>query len=174
MIHSAGGGPIDSSFSYFTEEWIPSNKSFDETYDFRMNMDSKHILNELKQLNGVWKNTNTDSEHYEVWSANADKILGKGFALNGQDTIFQEYLNFNIKNDLLYLSSRVPNQNNGQTIDFKWVYSYHDQHVFSNPQHDFPQIISYKVSQDTVHAEIRGTIDQNEQKSQFSFVRQSK
>ena len=34
MVHSAGGGPTDGSFSYTTDVWKPSNKSFDDEFGF--------------------------------------------------------------------------------------------------------------------------------------------
>ncbi len=32
FIHPAGGGPVNNSFTYETEAWIPSSKSFEESY----------------------------------------------------------------------------------------------------------------------------------------------
>ena len=39
-VHTAGGGPKDGSFSYETEIWAPSDRPFDELYDFPFNLDS--------------------------------------------------------------------------------------------------------------------------------------
>ena len=75
------------------------------------------------------------------------------------------------QNNLFYIPN-VNNQNGGLPVRFATKTVSDMELVFENPQHDFPQIISYtKINADSLVAEISGTINGKERKQTFPMKR---
>jgi len=73
--------------------------------------------------------------------------------------------------DLFYVP-KVKDQNNGQEVRFKGKIISQTQLVFENPEHDFPQMITYKkINADSLVAEISGTTNGKTEKQAFSLKR---
>lgn len=88
---------------------------------------------------------------------NENELTGKSYALKGADTIIFETVQLKQEGESLYYIPTVRNQNDGKPVSFK-AYSVTDSKmVFGNPEHDFPQSVSYtKLSADSLVAEISG------------------
>lgn len=75
------------------------------------------------------------------------------------------------KDGLFYIPI-VKNQNDGMPVRFAAKTITATELIFENPQHDFPQIISYKrIGTDSLIAEISGIKNGQERMQSFSMKR---
>jgi len=131
-----------------------------------------HQTNEIKKaewLIGTWVNTTPRGNIYEMWSkSNDQEFMGKSFKVKETDTIVFENIRLVQEQGGLFYIPIVANQNDDMPIRFAAKTISDTQLVFENPQHDFPQIISYtKIGKDSLVAEISGL--KNGQKRQQTF-----
>jgi len=94
-------------------------------------------------LIGNWKTTNGESL-YEYWESKNDTLFtGIGYRLYGSDTIVTEKLKIFTRDGTTYYTATISTQNKGRTIRFRMVSNTADSIVFENPNHDFPNRITY-------------------------------
>lgn len=80
----------------------------------------------------------------ETWKQKDDVTLsGKGLKVINTDTSLLESIEIKIDQGESWYIPTVPDQNNATAIPFKLISSTVHQFVFENPQHDFPQRITY-------------------------------
>ncbi|MBL7930370.1 MAG: hypothetical protein JNL60_00625 [Bacteroidia bacterium] len=126
-------------------------------------------------LIGRWENKSTDAFAMESWIKQDDSTFtGKSFVVIGKDTVSSEILRLEQKgNDVFYVPT-VRNQNEGLPVNFKLTGSDSNLLVFENPEHDFPQKITYhRISTDSMTAVISGTIEGNFKSEQFAMKKVS-
>jgi hypothetical protein len=124
-------------------------------------------------LIGKWQNATPDGMAGEAWEKKDDSsFTGRSFFVKGKDTLSSEALRLSCINDTLFYIPTVSNQNNGQPVKF-WLREITDNSlVFENPQHDFPQQISYRlVTPDSLMAEISGTMKGEQHSEKFPMSR---
>lgn len=89
-----------------------------------------------------------------------------------QDTIVFETIRLVQEQDGMFYVPIVKGQNNGLPVRFAAKTVSETQLIFENPQHDFPQVISYtRISSDTLIAEISGTRSGKTRKQIFPMKR---
>lgn len=94
----------------------------------------------FEKMLGKWKAVDGQNVFYETWSQEKTRMTGTGFMLQGKDTAFGEKLIVEFVNEKLVYIADVKKQNpamftcNAQT-ETGWI--------FDNPDHDFPNKISY-------------------------------
>ena len=97
---------------------------------------------QIDMFEGKWQIEG--KEAFEEWTMiNTDSLSGKGFKMIGGNKIISEYLAIYKQGSDFYYSARVPNQNQGAAILFKWKETDDSCECFENPEHDFPQRIRY-------------------------------
>ncbi|NOU46458.1 MAG: hypothetical protein HOO86_05270 [Bacteroidales bacterium] len=102
------------------------------------------------RIAGLWKSEG-NLVFYEQWDILPDSSLsGRGFSINGTDTLVLENLRIAKLNDTLYYFATVYKQNKGIEIPFKLVHSAGNRWVFENAKHDYPNRIIYQLESDTV------------------------
>lgn len=114
-------------------------------------------VSSLSWMEGNWIRVNnkpgrTTYEHWKMDSPTA--MSGKGLTLKGTDTTFTETLQILMKEDLLFYVAGV-SHNSAPIyfqIEIKGQYSF----ISSNPDHDFPKQIAYKLEKDILTATISG------------------
>ncbi|MEZ5017998.1 MAG: DUF6265 family protein [Flavipsychrobacter sp.] len=129
-------------------------------------------LSKVKWLVGDWQMKMEEATFYESWQIAADNRLeGKGLLVNiNGDTLFNEQLAIVLRDDILYYEPIVSNQNNGEQISFKETLIQDTLIRFENPQHDFPQVITYSLTKDRqIHAFVSGKQEGKEHRSDFYF-----
>ena len=96
-------------------------------------------------LNGTWEMRRTaGGSRFEMWSQNNDgSFSGKGIRVEGNDTFLLEKIELIARDKDFYYVATVPDQNNGQPIEFKLTRTEGLKYTFENPKHDFPQRIIY-------------------------------
>ncbi len=124
-------------------------------------------------LIGTWVNKTPKGGIYETWSKEtANKFSGKSYIVKEKDTIVFERIQIVHEQDGLFYIPIVKNQNDNLPVRFATKTISETQLVFENPQHDFPQTISYtKITADSLVAEISGTKNGHERKQIFPMKR---
>ncbi|WP_114938977.1 DUF6265 family protein [Mucilaginibacter endophyticus] len=115
-------------------------------------------IRQAKWLIGSWKNQSAKTLDIETWKKLNDSIfLGRSYSLAGADTVSSEHIRLEQHSGKLYYIPTVKNQNDGKAVTFTLT-SVDSKHlVFENPEHDFPQKITYtQISKDSLVAEISG------------------
>ncbi|AJW62863.1 hypothetical protein VO54_01381 [Elizabethkingia miricola] len=124
-------------------------------------------------LIGTWENKTSRGSVYESWKKiNENELAGKSYAVKGADTIIFETVQLKQEGENLYYIPTVRNQNNGEPVSFKAYTITDHKMVFGNPEHDFPQSVSYtKVNADSLIAEISGAKNGNVRHQTFPMRR---
>lgn len=109
-------------------------------------------------LIGTWENKSGKEPVYELWTQNGKNLLtGKSYMVKGTDTLIFETVQLKKEGELWYYIPTVSHQNKGKPVIFKGTTITEHQMVFENPEHDFPQTITYtKITPDSLVAEISG------------------
>jgi hypothetical protein len=122
-------------------------------------------------LEGKWVQTNGDANFHEEWTIINDSLFeGRGYVVEGVDTLFSEKLK--IKNDrerLYYCVEMVT----GRIAEFKLTSEAPDKLIFELPENDFPSKIIYtKKSDNEMTVMLEGNENGKEIKDELLFSRQ--
>ncbi len=136
-------------------------------------INSNSLLGEVSWLIGSWENTVPEGKTIEKWQKLNDSVLvGKSIFIKENDSLLLENIMIVQREEGLYYIPTVINQNEGNPVEFKLSYKSGRMLVFENPQHDFPQKISYsKISNDSILAEISGISNGKEKSVKFPMTR---
>jgi hypothetical protein len=120
-------------------------------------------------LIGTWENKTARGSVYETWhKVNNRDLVGISYILKEKDTVVFERIRLVEESGSLFYIPAVVDQNNGMPVRFLAKNASETKLVFENPQHDFPQTISYtRVGSDSLVAEIAGKKAGKERKQQF-------
>ncbi len=96
-------------------------------------------------LSGTWEMyRSAGGTRLEIWTPYKDEsIVGRGLMFNDKDTTMLEQIQLVYRDKEFYYIATVPDQNNGNPIEFKLVKTEGTVYTFENPNHDFPQRIIY-------------------------------
>ncbi|MFZ1677388.1 MAG: DUF6265 family protein [Saprospiraceae bacterium] len=96
-------------------------------------------------LSGTWEMyRSAGGTRLEIWTPYTDEsIVGRGLMFNDKDTTMLEQIQLVSRDKDFYYIATVPDQNNGNPIEFKLVKTEGQVYTFENPHHDFPQRIVY-------------------------------
>lgn len=131
----------------------------------------RQAFSDLKLLDGDWT-TYEGSLFNESWEVINDSLLkGVGFSLLGSDTVFSEKLLLKREGDSVYYGA-MTGTNNSYAF-FKLKEAKYRYWVFQNPDHDYPNIITYEFEDDTLLEAITSNIRGNK-KITFKLKRVSK
>jgi len=131
--------------------------------------DQKRLIETVDWLVGEWQNRAKEGVFTEIWTQKDDSTLtAVSFFIAGKDTVLNEKVTLKEINGELFYIPVVSNQNNGKEIPFKLTSVTEKQLVFENPNHDFPQKITYSlITKDSIFAEISGNYKGKQQKIAF-------
>ena len=109
-------------------------------------------------LEGDWTTGAEAGFSGEHWQVINDTLLkGQGLVLIGNTEHIMEEISIFSSMGSMYYSARVTEQNKGSTILFKARHIEDGHLVFTNPEHDFPTRIVYKLRDpDTLMINISG------------------
>lgn len=112
-------------------------------------------LNKLSWIVDRWVSTDGESTSYEHWDKVSESlIIGGSETVKNGDTVFAEKLKIEIIDSVVYYIADVAH--NPAPVKFKLTYLTDTEAVFENPEHDFPQKISYKYANGNLNASIEG------------------
>lgn len=122
---------------------------------------------------GSWYYVSSDATNYEIWEiVNDSTFSGRSYSINNGDTVSSEFINLlQRKGELAYVPT-VSGQNKGMPIQFTLTFISGDKMIFENPDHDFPQMITYQhLVPDSLVAEISGVIEGERRVIRFPMQR---
>jgi hypothetical protein len=124
-------------------------------------------------LIGTWQNNSQTEKTIEIWKKENDSTyLGKSYSLHNADTISSERIRLEEHGDKCFYIPVVKNQNKGEVVKFTLTSMDANQLVFENPEHDFPQKISYTLmTNDSLFAEISGTYKGQQESKRYPMHR---
>jgi hypothetical protein len=127
----------------------------------------------IEKLTGKWEDISKENAFYEEWRiADKDSLIGKGYVLIQQDTVFIENLRMWKENGICKFAALISNQKKGEQIIFEQTGAQNGRIIFENRQHDFPQRIIYElISNVEMHVLIDGQQNGDYHKQHFSFIR---
>jgi hypothetical protein len=145
-----------------------------KTDDGRNVVESPKKIDLTHWLIGSWHSQSKDAMNYEIWKVDNDSTLsGRSYSINNNgDTVSSEFIKLVQRSgDLAYIPT-VPGQNSGMPIEFRLTFINRNKMTFENPDHDFPQMITYEyLSTDSLIAEISGPVNGERRSIQFPMRR---
>jgi len=133
------------------------------------NATEQAALKKAAWLIGTWESKSSRGSLYETWSIVSDlEYLGKIYMIKDMDTVIFETVQLIQQQNNLYYIPSVKDQNNGQAVSFKSTFVSETKIIFENPEHDFPQMISYTMTPpDSLLAQISGMKEGQKQVQDF-------
>jgi len=136
-------------------------------------MKQTNDITKAEWLIGTWENRTPSGNIYETWNKESvNRFSGMSYIIQEKDTVVLENIQLVQKQEGLFYIPIVKNQNEGLPVRFASKIISETQLVFENPQHGFPQIISYtQINLDSLVAEISGTINGQDRRQVFPMKR---
>lgn len=140
--------------------------------DDKMSGPSNHF-ERTQWIIGSWYSESADARSYEFWNQLNDSTLsGRSYSISNGDTVSSEFIKLVNRNGQISYMPTVREENDGLTVRFELRSISETKMIFENPDHDFPQIISYeKLSYDSLIAEIAGMVNGSHRVVQFPMRR---
>ena len=134
--------------------------------------------NSIKQFSfliGGWIMETPNGKITEYWRNEVDSLMGDSYSIgsSGERVLLETLIIKKINGDFYYCS-KVREQNNNLTINFKLLPKNGDGNtfVFENLAHDFPQRVVYQnKGAERLLAWIEGVKNGKQKKSEFSYIR---
>lgn len=103
-------------------------------------------IDQFKSLTGVWRSVSGETEITERWKfLNDTTMQGEGFFISKGDTLSHENISIQKRANGIFYVPAVSNQNQGKEIYFRNTHSENNEWIFVNPEHDYPQKITYAL-----------------------------
>lgn len=130
--------------------------------------------NLLKKIEGNWYCSFDSVVLKETWeSSGAGQMTGVASKIENGEEKVSEYLELKMQDDKLTYIASVIEQNEGKPIHFKEAATTSNSITFENPEHDFPQYISYQIIDDLNLLVTIGMLpsETSKEKMEFRFSR---
>jgi hypothetical protein len=112
-------------------------------------------MQKLSWIVDRWIATDGESKSYEHWEKTSETLFtGGSETIKSGDTVFSEKLKIELIDGNIYYIADV--SHNPAPVKFKLTKLTDSEAVFENPEHDFPQKISYIQVDGNLHASIEG------------------
>lgn len=127
----------------------------------------------FEALVGRWESIDVKSHQIEEWRHSSEgRLQGKGYVLTDGDTTFIEFLTIDIADSIPVYYAQVKDQNHNSSIPFKRSIETKESIEFSNPEHDFPKKIVYRLLSDTeMQVYIEGPRNNETARITFDFIK---
>lgn len=101
-------------------------------------------IGDMKWLVGKWHRKTVIGTMYEHWRlVNDSTMAGVSGLMKKNDTSVWETITIEQRGGELYYVPTVKDQNDGKPVRFKLADAGNGSFVFTNPEHDFPDTITY-------------------------------
>ena len=124
------------------------------------------------QVEGRWEMKTKKGVLVESWTKKNDSTLtGYSYMLAGTDSIPQEVMELSFSGNRISFTATAAGQNDNKPVSFPLVSMVEGWFHFENPQHDFPQRISYQASDKILRVVISGPSEKGRREIPFNFIR---
>jgi len=97
------------------------------------------------KLPGVWEGLQGDGVYHEEWSSvDGSSLHGRAYLIRKGEITNQEKLSIIIDHSEIFYVAEV--SHNSGPVKFRLTSGSDDVFIFENPEHDFPQKITYDLS----------------------------
>ncbi len=104
-------------------------------------------LNLPEWLLGIWEGNHGDGLYHEEWQKSSEtEFFGKAYLIRNDSIGSSEILKLNSDSDGIYYTADV--SHNPKPVRFNMVKFSANEISFENPEHDFPQKITYERKDD--------------------------
>lgn len=100
----------------------------------------------LEWLTGKWEGIQGIGLYHEEWEKISDGFKGRAYFIKKGEILNSESLVIYSRDSEIYYEADV--SHNPQPVSFKMTFLDNDKVIFENPNHDFPQKITYEKKQD--------------------------
>lgn len=128
----------------------------------------------LQKLTGTWMMNIKNGQLFEVWTlTDANTLTSKSYRVRGADTASLEKVALSITDSKITYTPTVPNQNQGQPVQFVLTKIDTSGYSFEKTEHDFPKRITYHIKNEKeLEVTIDGETKNGYKKSVYAFTRQ--
>lgn len=128
-----------------------------------------NTVEKLSWMSGCWTLNRGATVIEEHWSKPAGgSLIGFSRTVRGGRTAFYEFLRIEQKDGGMRYVARI----GAREVPFALAKLTDDEAEFTNPEHDFPQVIRYRrISADEIHARIDGPPNAKEKAQDFPMKR---
>lgn len=125
----------------------------------------------FKWLVGTWKIDTKNGSIVEVWQLKNDSTLQAKsyFVKNNTDTLPEESVELICNNNNWFFIPTVNGQNNNKPVVFKLIFYKGTEFICENPEHDYPQRITYRRIKNQLFASTEGREKGKYKKQNFDF-----
>ncbi len=124
----------------------------------------------FEKLIGEWQLENMPV--VEEWTYVNKQFRASVIVTSGADQMVTEEIQIIENEDGIFYEADVEDQNNGEPVLFKMIFSEKNKIIFENKEHDFPQRITYEFMDDNkLTATIDGMIDGASKSMDFNYSR---
>ena len=125
-------------------------------------------MEKLSWMLDRWVSSNGDTKSYEHWEkVSGTEFTGGSETIRGGDTIFSEKLSIELTGGEIIYFADV--KHNPEPVGFKLTGITESEAVFENPEHDFPQKITYRYIDGKLNASVEGP-GKNEAWRKIDFI----
>jgi Domain of unknown function (DUF6265) len=112
-------------------------------------------MQKLEWIVESWVSSSGETNSYEHWEKISDELFtGGSETVKSGDTLFSEKLKIVKEGEEIFYVADV--SHNPMPVKFRLTSISDTMAVFENPEHDFPQKISYNYTDGDLHATIEG------------------
>lgn len=130
-------------------------------------------IGQASWLVGTWVGKSKERSNYETWEKSNDSTyVGTSYSIQQGDTVSSESFKLAQQGEVITYVPTVQGQNNNMPVMFTLTSLDSNKLIFENPEHDFPQVITYwSVPPDSLIAEISGVINGEQRAQKFPMRR---
>ncbi len=104
-------------------------------------------LDKLKWLIGRWEGLQGHGIYHEEWEFNEESgLTGKAYLIKKGEILNTEKLKIHLSNGNIFYTAEV--SHNPSPVSFRLTSYENNIFIFENPEHDFPQKITYEKKED--------------------------
>lgn len=127
------------------------------------------LIDQANFMRGCWERRAGTRVVEEQWMrARAGTMMGMARTVRGDTLVEYEFLRLFERGGALVFAAQPSGQ---PPAEFTSTAVAEGALTFANPQHDFPQRISYRLVGDSLHARIEGTTNGRERGVDFRYAR---
>lgn len=128
-------------------------------------------IDQCLSIIGTWHCNTEKGILIEEWIRKNDSAFyGKSYHVQNNDTVLLETIDLIQAQDSIFYIPTVQDQNGGKPVKFWMTFGSSKKMVFENPNHDFPQNITYqRIGEDSLTALVSGVINGKNHIEKFLF-----
>ena len=119
-------------------------------------------------LIGNWKGHEQEIQYFENWKKTSeDRLSGNSYVFQNGDTVFRETNKIELIGETPFFALSLPESK--EPLILKVTSDKNKKLVFESKEHDYPQMITYEMTGDSLHVVSTGIADHQKVKEEAYF-----